>query len=42
MNAKAGNPFSIVINLQFKLQNAGEVGDSKDLDSLLATLKTYV
>ena len=38
----ARSPFSIVIHLEFKLQNAGEVGVSNDLGSLLATLRTYV
>jgi hypothetical protein len=39
---KARNPFSILIHLEFKLQNADEVGDPMDLGSLLATLRTYV
>jgi hypothetical protein len=39
---KARNAFSNLIHLEFKLQNAGEVGDPMDLSSLLATLRTYV
>jgi hypothetical protein len=39
---KARNPYSILIHLEFKLQNAGEVDVSTDLGSLLATLRTYV
>ena len=38
----ARNTYSILIHLEFKLQNAGEVGDPMDLSSLLATLRTYV
>ncbi len=33
--------FSTDINLEFRLQNAGEVRDAMQLGSLLATLKTY-
>ena len=39
---KARNPYSILIHLEFRLQNSGEVNVSTDLGSLLATLRTYV